>query len=145
MIFRKLLDLQKVNNTPGAGVILYKKFSDGYKILILTAVSGVKDIPKGHHDASDVNSLRTAQRECFEETQIFFTYSDLLTQEVYQDENLTIFCAVTKQTPVILVNPETQRIEHSAFNWLSPRDAQAVLPTYLEKAVKWSVKFYNDN
>lgn len=140
-----MLDLQKISNTSGAGVILYKKFDDGYKILVLTAVSGIKDIPKGHCNINDINSFMTAQRECFEETQIFFTKSDLLTQETYQDKNLTIFCATTKQHPVILVNPETQKIEHTTFNWLTPSDAQKVLPRYLEKAVKWSIKFYNDN
>jgi 8-oxo-dGTP pyrophosphatase MutT (NUDIX family) len=137
--------LQKINNTPGAGVILYKKFSDGHKILVLTTITGIKDIPKGHCDIRDINNFMTAQRECFEETQIFFTQSDLLTQEMYQDENLTIFCAITNQTPIILANPGTQKIEHSGFNWLSPLDAQAILPVYLEKAIKWSVKFYNDN
>lgn len=137
--------MQKINNTTGSGVILYKKFSDGHKVLVLTSANGMMDIPKGHKESTDLNYFSTAQRECFEETQIFFTQADLLTKEIYQDKNLVIFCASTEQEPTILINPKTQVLEHSSFGWLFPSDAMQILPPYLEKAVKWSIKFYNDN
>ena len=63
--------LKKQNNKAGAGILVFKYFNGERKILILLDQFGKLDIPKGHIDMSDVSTFAAAQRECFEETQIF--------------------------------------------------------------------------
>ena len=140
MIFRKLLTGQHKNNKPGAGIVLLKSFNGQDKILVLLKDSGIFDIPKGHCDPVDQNAFSTAQRECFEETQIFVTRNDLLLNDQYYDDGMTIFCARTKKDPVIKTNPVTGELEHIDFYWMNPSSAIKVLPDYLSNAVGWYLK-----
>ena len=98
----------------GAGIIVVRKFNESWKVLGLWARGGY-DIPKGHIDAKDPDHFSTAQRECFEETQILVAVSDLLTKSVYQDKKLTIFCAETLQDPVLIKNPESENLNMLDF------------------------------
>ena len=132
--------MPRKNKSPGAGIVLYKKINGVNKVLVLLKDNGMFDIPKGHCDTMDFDNFSTAQRECFEETQIFVTKSDLLCDEYYVDSGMTIFCAVTKQEPVISTNPKTGKIEHVDFYWMNPESALKVLPDYLSNAVAWSLK-----
>jgi 8-oxo-dGTP pyrophosphatase MutT (NUDIX family) len=125
----------------GAGVLVFKDFYDGKRILILLDQAGKFDIPKGHVDACDVNSFSTAQRECFEETQVLITLTDLLTEDFYQNENLTIYCAKTTQDPILTENPATGMFEHVGFYWFHPDVALIALPKYLSKALRWGLKY----
>jgi 8-oxo-dGTP pyrophosphatase MutT (NUDIX family) len=127
-------------NKQGAGILVFRDFDDGKKVLILLDRHGRFDIPKGHIDAQDPNHFSTAQRECFEETQVFVTMSDLLTDSVYQDKKLTIFCAETLQDPVLIKNPESGELEHIRFYWLHPDIALVALPSYLSDALRWGLK-----
>tara|TARA_R100000664_G_C2713421_1_gene109382 strand:+ start:59 stop:463 length:405 start_codon:yes stop_codon:yes gene_type:complete len=127
-------------NKKGAGVLIFRDFDNCKKVLILLNQAGKFDIPKGHVDKFDVNIFATAQRECYEETQIFITLSDLLTPSVYQDNNLTIFCASTLQDPSLERNPETGILEHVKFYWLPTEIAAAILPKYLSQALLWGLK-----
>jgi 8-oxo-dGTP pyrophosphatase MutT (NUDIX family) len=124
----------------GAGFLVFRDFADGRKVLVLLSASGKFDIPKGHVDAADLDRFGTAQRECFEETQIFITMSDLLTRDEYHDKRLTIFCALTNQDPVLAANPESGKLEHTDFYWLSPDSARKILPKYLSRALQWGLK-----
>ncbi len=137
MIFKMKLKKQQDSKIKGAGVVLYK----GNTVLILQKPNGKFDIPKGHSDDSDLNELQTAQRECFEETDIFFGVNDLLTNEVYKADRLFVFCATTNQEPKLKENPETSELEHTGFFWVDPDTAERILPKYLSRAILWSRQF----
>ena len=132
--------MPRKNNSPGAGIVLFRKFDGENRVLVLLKNNGKFDIPKGHCDASDVDTFATAQRECFEETQIFVTIADLLCNECYHDSMMTVYCATTNQDPVIEMNPETHEFEHVDFYWMKPDSAIKILPDYLSDAVVWSLK-----
>ena len=132
--------MPRKNKSPGAGVVVYKKIDGMNKVLVLLKDNGSFDIPKGHCDSIDFDKFSTAQRECFEETQIFITMSDLLCKDHYEDSGMTIFCARTQQEPVISKNPKTGKLEHVDFYWMDPTSALKILPDYLSKAVEWSLK-----
>ena len=89
--------MQRKNKEKGAGVVLFRLVDNKEKILVLLKHNGMFDIPKGHQDLKDLNVFFTAQRECFEETQIFISPTDLLTKDSYTNSNMTIFCARTNQ------------------------------------------------
>tara|TARA_B100000131_G_scaffold305872_1_gene332319 strand:- start:1113 stop:1514 length:402 start_codon:yes stop_codon:yes gene_type:complete len=125
---------------PGAGFVVYKNFGDVNKILVLLKPNGNFDLPKGRSDGSDLDRFNTAQRECYEETNIFITKSDLITNLSYHDGRLTIFCAATDREPTLAVNPVTNTKEHVAYFWMDPYVAAEILPKYLSEAVKWSLE-----
>jgi 8-oxo-dGTP pyrophosphatase MutT (NUDIX family) len=139
MILKEQLKQHMKNKNPGAGVVIYRNFGDINKILVLLKPSGKFDIPKGRSDYNDVDKFTTAQRECFEETNIFFTRADLISNLSYSDGRLTVFCAATDQDPVLGVNPVTDIAEHVAYFWMDPFVAIEILPKYLANAVRWSL------
>ena len=67
-----------------------------------------------------------------------------MTKDVFQDEDLTIFCASTDQSVEIGMNPVTNELEHVGYVWLSPRDAVELLPDHLARAVIWSLQFVSN-
>jgi 8-oxo-dGTP pyrophosphatase MutT (NUDIX family) len=136
--------MQRKNKEKGAGVVLFRRLYGVEKVLVLLKNNGIFDIPKGHNDPADLDNFSTAQRECFEETQIFISPSSLLTQDFYKNSNMTIFCARTNQEPSLEKNPETGKAEHVDFYWLDPVIALEVLPVYLSSAVKWGLKYVDD-
>jgi 8-oxo-dGTP pyrophosphatase MutT (NUDIX family) len=133
--------MPRKNKIPGAGLILFRTFEGEEKVLVLLKDNGSFDIPKGHQDSRDLDKFSTAQRECFEETQIFIAPADLLCDDHYTNFEMTVFCARTKQDPIIEKNPETGKLEHVDFYWMKPESAIKVLPDYLSDAVKWSLKY----
>ena len=143
--FKKLFQLPQNNKEidSGAGFVLYKK-EESLLILCLIKESGVLDLPKGHSNPEDLNVFTTAQRECFEEAGIFVSVQDLITKDVYQADNLTMFCAVTDQHVEIGFNPVTKKIEHVGYVWLKPNEAIDSLPEYLTKAIIWSLQFVSN-
>ena len=134
----KLKKHSKKHN-PGAGFVLYKPTELGEKIIVLIKPSGKFDLPKGRTDSGDVDYFATAQRECFEETGIFVSKSDLICSEHYQDDKLVMFCANTNQEPAISKNPESGELEHIAYILVEPEQACKILPNYLANAVRWSM------
>jgi len=133
--------MQLGKNKKGAGFLVFKDFNGEKKVLILLDRNGKFDIPKGHVDSGDIDRFATAQRECFEETQIFVSLQNLLTNDVYNDKHLTVFCAETTQEPTLMANPESGEVEHLRFYWLHPDTAAVVLPDYLSNALMWGVKY----
>ena len=129
------------SNKKGAGFLVFKSFENEVKLLVLLNPKGKFDIPKGHVDNTDFDKFNTAQRECFEETQIFITKSDLITNHEYNDSGLTIFCATTDQDPILSPNPQTEKLEHVEFFWIQPNSAIKILPKYLSNAVRWGLKY----
>ena len=134
------MKLKKQKTPKGAGVILYQDFDGSKQILVMLKSNGAFDIPKGHCDPGDLNTFATAQRECWEEVNIFFTKTDLITNEEYFDGKLSIFCALTDQEPKIKENPETKKAEHVKCFWVDPGTAIKLLPNYLSKPIKWSMQ-----
>jgi 8-oxo-dGTP pyrophosphatase MutT (NUDIX family) len=127
----------------GAGFVLYKN-QPQMRVLCLLKKSGKLDLPKGHSNPEDLNLFFTAQRECFEEAGVFVNMHDLMTKDVFQDEDLTMFCASTHQDVEIGINPVTNKLEHVGYVWLSPRDAIELLPDHLGRAVIWSLQFVSN-
>ena len=143
MILKEQLKQYVKRKNPGAGIVIYRNFNEINKILVLLKPNGKFDIPKGRSDYRDIDSFATAQRECFEETNIFVTSSDLITNSFYNDDRLTVFCGVTDQDPVLSKNPDTNKPEHVAYFWMDPFVAIEILPNYLSKAVIWSLEQCN--
>jgi len=78
-------------NKDGAGIVVFRETEGDNQVLILLKKNGTFDIPKGHCDDTDFDKFSTAQRECFEETQIFVTLADVITDDFYEDRGMTIF------------------------------------------------------
>ena len=124
----------------GAGFVVVRVFDGITKVLVLLSSAGKFDIPKGHVDKADNGNFSTAQRECFEETQIFIKKSDLLSKEKYVNDGLTVFIASTTEDPVLIENPESGKLEHQKSYWVEPEIAEFLLPPYLAGAVRSLLK-----
>tara|TARA_Y100000592_G_scaffold18346_1_gene27849 strand:+ start:457 stop:870 length:414 start_codon:yes stop_codon:yes gene_type:complete len=124
----------------GAGFVVVRDFDGITKVLVLLSSAGKFDIPKGHVDKSDRDDFGTAQRECFEETQIFVTKSDLVCDERYVNDGLTVFLAVTTKDPELKRNPKSGKLEHKKAYWVEPEIAEFLLPAYLAGAVRSLLK-----
>ena len=131
---------QKKKIKRGAGFVVIRDFDGEEKVLVLLSSAGKFDIPKGHVDKTDSDDFGTAQRECFEETQIFVTKGDLLSDEKYVDRGLSVFLAGTTKDPVLTRNPKSGKLEHQKFYWVEPEIAQFLLPSYLSGAVQSLLK-----
>ncbi len=122
-----------------AGFVLFKIFDGVHKALCLYDNTGMGDMPKGRCDNSDLNVFFTAQRECFEETSIIVTRSDIISQDpLLVGDHLVLFCAVTDQLVEIKKNPSSGKYEHAGFEWVDLRTLQKRLPAYLKPAVSWA-------
>ena len=104
-----------------AGIIILKKFPEGYKILGLR-IYGSFDLPKGGVETNE-DVLTAAMRETEEEsgiTRLNFEWGMTTTQA----KNVTLFIASTDQNPTVRPNPETGEYEHHAAHWLTLDDAE---------------------
>lgn len=127
------------NKKTAAGFVLLREFEDGIKALCLYDKDGKCDIPKGRRDNHDLNSFHTAQRECFEEVSIIVTKTDVISDDrILIDDRLTVFCAMTDQDVEIKKNPENQKYEHIAYEWIDISELFEKLPNYLKPACIWA-------
>ena len=132
------------NNSAAAGFMLFKRLGDGYHALCLYDNNGIGDLPKGRQDPSDMGLFHTAQRECMEESSIIVTKNDLLSeQKLVLDERLVIYCALTEQQPEIRKNPISNKFEHQAYDWVSLKTLEKLLPNYLKPACPWAEMILN--
>lgn len=106
----------------GAGFLIFREDTIGSKdplMLALIRSDGKLDIPKGSIDSKE-NSLETAKRECFEECSIIIEDQHVMfSGEAYVHGPLEVFCAHTKQTPLITSNPVTGVLEHEDYSWVT--------------------------
>ena len=120
---------------PGAGIVVVRKFGEEYKVLGLR-LFGRYDLPKGKIEDGE-DALTTAIRETEEEasiTDIDFKWG----YQTYQTGPVTIYIAETCQDPKIIKNPETGIYEHHGIKWLTWKEAEASLYTYLRGAATWA-------
>jgi len=115
----------KRNHRKGAGFLLFKKESTVPPeplMLALIREDGLYDIPKGVIEPGEPE-LTAAIRECFEECSITVEGSDMLFDSLpYKSGILSVFCASTDNTPMIIANPHTGIIEHVGFKWVTKDD-----------------------
>jgi len=102
---------------------------------------GVYDIPKGKFDPGESN-IDCAIRECFEECGILFSKNDVIGSPSNRN-GLVIYSALTKDSPVIRVNPQSGILEHDGFDWLSEEEIINNCLNYLKDSISdaiWNIK-----
>ena len=117
-----------------AGVIVMKRYPDGLRMLGLR-VYGSFDLPKGGiNSGEDIfeAALRETQEECGI-TNLNFEWG----YETCHARNVTLFLATTRESPVILPNPETGEFEHHDARWLTLDQADQMLHPYLRTVIPW--------
>jgi len=120
-----------------AGIIIFKEIDGVKKILILKSNKGY-DLPKGKINHTE-DPITCALRETEEETGINDLNFVVGTKSIIIDK-CQMYCATTTQEPVLIKNPETNKFEHTGYEWCDPIDAIQKLPRYLAVAVKWAIK-----
>jgi 8-oxo-dGTP pyrophosphatase MutT (NUDIX family) len=134
--------MEKKKRKLGAGFVLFRKFGDSYKILVLIKKNGQIDLPKGGYDKDydNLDLLNTAKRETYEESGITVLDSDIISKEAKLfDSNLTFFVALTNQEPKIKRNPKSGEFEHRSAEWVEPTYAFLNAPNYLSSTIKWGL------
>ena len=125
-----------------AGIVVVRREGDGWKVLILRAYRNW-DFPKGLIERGE-SPLAAARRETAEETGVtdldFRWGHESIDTEMYGDHKIaTYFVAATNQTAIELpVNPELGHPEHSEFRWVTPDQAQQLLPARLQAVLGWA-------
>jgi len=121
----------------GAGFILYKE--DPLKIftLIPTKKKFLYDLPKGTEDPGE-GRLDTALRECFEEVGIQVPLEIIEGVIEVDSGRLTVYIAPWQEVwdPELLPNPETGKLEHIGWVWLSPHEFILDCPKWMKSAPK---------
>ena len=137
---RKFIDLtlekeQNVAKSPGAGIVVVRKFDDKWKVLGLK-IDGKYDLPKGKMEKGE-SHLQTALRETEEESGI----SDLDFKWGKQQtaiDHLTFFVAQTTQDAYIPQNPESGIYEHDEAIWMSFKKIKSKVHGFLSPVIDWA-------
>lgn len=126
-------------DSPGAGIIIVRKFDDKWKVLGLWShLRNYYDIPKGHIEGGDT-PFETALRETAEECNI--TELDFIWGNEYIKLNkLIVYLATTTQDPKILKNKESGIYEHSSADWLEWDCIEEKAYEYLKAGFQWAKK-----
>lgn len=120
----------------GAGIIIVNE--RGF-ILSLITYSGKYDLPKGTTEKGE-SPFETAQRECFEECDLWIEPSDLL-YETYLNRNGTqIFIArmPKDQSIEIKVNSETNKAEHLGWGFITFDEFLTNTFPFLKEHIRWA-------
>lgn len=127
----------------GAGFILYREDPLEIFTLIPTKKKFIYDLPKGTEDPGE-SRLETALRECFEEAGIQVPIEDIEGVLEVDSGRLTLYIAPWKENwqPEILPNPESGKIEHSGWDWLSPEEFSWGCAKWLRGAPKQFQRWY---
>lgn len=127
----------------GGGFVLFREDTlSAQQTLMLALIrdDGKYDIPKGHQDKNETQ-LETAKRECFEESSVMVQDSDMIYGS-FNHGDLTTFCAVTDQTPMVTRNPESGILEHVGAKWVSKDEFVSNCLSYLVPGVEY---FYSEH
>lgn len=105
----------------GAGFILYREDPLEIFTLIPNKKQFLYDLPKGTEDPGE-DRLETAIRECFEEAGIEVDLQNIEGLLEVDKGRLTLYIAPWQEDwePIIEPNPETGKIEHLSWEWVSP-------------------------
>ena len=126
---------QDVPRSPGAGIVVVRKFDKKWKVLGLK-LNGGFDLPKGKMEKGE-SKIQAAMRETKEESGI----DDLDFKWGYESKeikHLTFFIAQTTQDPYIPQNPETGIYEHDSAEWVSFKKLKAKSYGFLVPIVEWA-------
>ena len=130
--------IERDKKVDGAGVIILKKFNEGYKWLALIDEDGNYDITKGLREKGE-SEISCALREAFEEARILLNVDDFKWGMVSGSFGKGVsFLAVTEEEPQILPNPDTGIVEHVGYKWVSFEEMVENCIHYLKPAIKWS-------
>ena len=127
----------------GAGIVVVRKFLDGWKVLSLESLDDMLDIPKGVIDPGE-STLETALRETSEEagiTELDFTWGF----RHISIKRLTCYVAQTSQDPVIAPNPHTQITEHKSAEWVRWETLRGGSYPFLVPVIDWAQKVVEKN
>lgn len=125
----------KLAKSPGAGIVVVRKFDNEWKVLGLRLGSEF-DLPKGKTDPGE-DAFQTAVRETREEasiTDLDFKWGKKSTSI----KHLTFFIAQTSQDPVIAKNQESGIFEHDEAVWMDFKDLKSKVYGYLVPIVNWA-------
>ena len=113
-----------MDNIHGAGIIIFRKFKNGIKILGLKGPKNLRisrkgtwDYPKGTREKEE-DIWDCAQRETMEEAGLFFSSSDVLAGP-YFHSGCAMYIVETDQNPTLIPNPSSGQFEHEGWEWLS--------------------------
>ena len=125
------------SKTPAAGIVVVRKFSDGWKILGLK-LGGEYDLPKGKIDPGE-SEFDCAVRETREESGI--DKSDLIFTWGNRNKkikHIIFFIAETHSDPFIPRNPDTGIFEHESAEWLDWAEITGTCYPYLKEVIEWA-------
>ena len=124
-----------MSKSPGAGIVVVRKFKKEWKVLGL-ALDGEYDLPKGKMEKGE-NPLDTAIRETAEESNI--TQLDFMWGKKSMNiKHLTFYIAATDQDPSIIPNPESGNAEHDDAVWVSFENIKSNVYPFLVPVVEWA-------
>ena len=120
----------------GAGIIVAKQFTTGWKVLALVTPEGILDIPKGAIDENEF-PLEAALRETEEEagiTKLDFTWGF----EHIINGAMTCYVAQTSEEPAISANPHTNIVEHIDAKWVDWNYLETNTYDFLKPCIRWA-------
>ena len=126
---------QNVPKSPGAGIVVVRKFDDEWKVLGLK-LEGEFDLPKGKMEKGE-SEFQAALRETFEESGI----DDLdfkWGQQSTSIKHLTFYVAQTTQDAYIPQNPESGIYEHDSAEWVTFETMKSKCYSFLVPVVEWA-------
>ena len=124
------------NLSPGAGIIVVKRFTKGWKVLALETSDNIMDIPKGAIDPGEF-PLEAALRETEEEagiTKLDFTWG----VNHVANGAMTCYVAQTSEEPTIIANPHTGIIEHINASWVDWNYLEEHTYDFLKPCIQWA-------
>ena len=125
-----------ISKKPGAGIVVVKRFTTGWKVLALEANDGTLDIPKGAIDPGEF-PLEAALRETDEEAGI--TMLDFRWGVGHSvNGEMTCYVAQTSEEPIISANPHTNIIEHISASWVDWNYLQENTYDFLKPCIQWA-------
>lgn len=125
-----------IETKPGAGIIVVKRFTTGWKVLSLESLDGIMDIPKGAIDEGEF-PLEAALRETEEEagiTKLDFAWG----LDHIVNGKITCYVAKTEEEPVISANPHTHIIEHVNHSWVDWNYIEQNTYEFLKPCIRWA-------
>ncbi len=125
-----------------AGVAVVRREEDGWRLLILRAYRNW-DFPKGGVEPGET-PMQAALRETREEsgvTDLDFVWGEDWRETVPYGKTHKVaryYLAQTRQVDITLpISPELGQPEHHEWRWVSPEEAQKMLPPRLQPILRW--------
>jgi len=126
---------EDMSKSPGAGIVVVRKFKKEWKVLGLIT-NGEYDLPKGKMEKGE-KPLDAAIRETAEESNI--TQLDFMWGKKEMNiKHLTFYIAATDQDPSVQPNPESGDMEHEGATWVSFKKIKSNIYPFLVPIIEWA-------